>query len=243
MLRNLLIVTSLLFLLTSCAFTEEIHINNDGSGTYNFKIDMSEMMQEMQDMGTKDSTAASKSIDTTFNFKDILDEKKDSIAQLSKEEQAAIKAIADMNLHLQVDDEKGKMLMDFGLNFKDVSEIKNMEEKLTKAMSVNKNKGNAPLMNKSNVTFSLNGNNFVRKTIPKKLTTEEENEVDKSIQQSGSFLDGSMYKLIYHFEKKIKSVSHKKASISNDGKTLTIEVPMDSLVKNPKLLDFTLKLK
>ena len=243
MLRNLLIVTSLLFLLTSCAFTEEIHINNDGSGTYNFKIDMSEMMQEMQDMGTKDSTAASKSIDTTFNFKDILEEKKDSIAQLSKEEQAAIKAIADMNLHLQVDDEKGKMLMDFGLNFKDVSEIKNMEEKLTKAMSVNKNKGNAPLMNKSNVTFSLNGNNFVRKTIPKKLTTEEENEVDKSIQQSGSFLDGSMYKLIYHFEKKIKSVSHKEASISNDGKTLTIEVPMDSLVKNPKLLDFTLKLK
>ena len=243
MLRNLLLVSSLLFLLTSCAFTEEIHINNDGSGTYNFKIDMSEMMQEMQDMGTKDSTAASKSIDTTFNFKDILDEKKDSIAQLSKEEQAAIKAIADMNLHLQVDDEKGKMLMDFGLNFKDVSEIKNMEEKLTKAMSVNKNKGNAPLMNKSNVTFSLNGNNFVRKTIPKKLTTEEENEVDKSIQQSGSFLDGSMYKLIYHFEKKIKSVSHKEASISNDGKTLTIEVPMDSLVKNPKLLDFTLKLK
>ncbi|WP_117883615.1 hypothetical protein [Aureibaculum luteum] len=243
MLRNLLIVTSLLFLLTSCAFTEEIHINNDGSGTYNFKIDMSEMMQEMQDMGTKDSTAASKSIDTTFNFKDILEEKKDSIAQLSKEEQAAIKAIADMNLHLQVDDEKGKMLMDFGLNFKDVSEIKNMEEKLTKAMSVNKNKGNAPLMNKSNVTFSLNGNNFVRKTIPKKLTTEEENEVDKSIQQSGSFLDGSMYKLIYHFEKKIKSVSHKEASISNDGKTLTIEVPMDSLVKHPKLLDFTLKLK
>ena len=243
MLKKLLFITSLLFLLTSCAFTEEVHFKNDGSGTYNFKIDMSEMMQEMKEIGTKDSTKVSKVMDTTFFFKDILKEKKDSIAQLSEEDQASLRAIADMKLHMQVDEEKGKMLMNFGLNFKDVSEIKNIEEKLSKAMSVNKNKGNAPLMNKSNVTFSLNGNNFVRRTIPKKLTEEEIIEVDKGIQQSSSFLEGSMYKLIYHFEKKIKNISHKDASISKDGKTLTIIVPMDSLFKHPTLLDFKLKLK
>ncbi|RPD98518.1 hypothetical protein EGM88_04770 [Aureibaculum marinum] len=243
MLKNLSIAIALLFLLTSCAFTEEMHINNDGSGTYNFKMDMSEMMLEMQNLGTKDSTAPSKKIDTIFNFKDILEEKKDSIAQLPEKEQMAIKAIANMNLHMQVDDEKGKMLMDFGFNFKDVSEVKNIEEKLSKAMSINKNNSKASLTNKSNVTFEFDGKNFTRKTIPKKLSEEEEINADKQLQQSGSFLDGSVYKLIYHFERKIKNVTHKDAIISKDGKTLILEVPMDSLVKNPQLLDFTLKLK
>ena len=243
MFKNLLFAIGLLLMLTNCSFTEEVHINNDGSGSYNFKIDMSEMMAEMKDMGTKDTLKESKSIDTTFIFKDILEEKKDSIAQLSEEDQASLMAIADMNLHMQVDDEKGKMLMSFGMDFKDISNIKNIEEKLSKAMAVNKKRDNAPMMNKSNVTFKFDGKKFIRKTIPKKLTNEEENEVDKSIEQSGSFLEGSMYKLIYHFEKKIKSVSYKDAIISKNGKTLTIEVPMDSLIKHPTLLDFELKLK
>ncbi|MBJ2173209.1 hypothetical protein JBL43_03115 [Aureibaculum sp. A20] len=243
MLKNVSIIIGLMLLLTSCAFTEEMHINNDGSGSYNFKIDMSEMMQEMKDMGTKDSSSVSKSIDTTFNFKDILEEKKDSIAQLSAEEQVAIRAIADMNLHLQVDDEKGKMLMDFGLNFKDVSEVKNIEEKLSKAMAVNKKKAEGPVFNKSNVTFNFDGKNFTRKTVLKELSKAELEKVETELKESSSFLQGSTYKLVYHFEKKIKNVSIKDASISKDGKTLTIEVPMDSLVKNPQLLDFTLKLK
>jgi len=243
MLRNLLSTIGLLLIVTSCAFTEEVHFKNDGSGTYNFKIDMSEMMQEMKDLGTKDSTAVSKVMDTTFIFKDILEEKKDSIAQLSEEDQASLRAISDMKLHIHSDDEKGKMLMAFGLNFKNVSEMKNIEERLSKAMSVNKKKAEGPAFNKSNVTFNFDGKNFTRKTIAKDLSQEELEEVDKGIEQSSSFLEGSTYKLIYHFEKKIKNVSYKDYKISKDGKTLTIEVPMDSLVKYPTLLDFDLKLK
>ena len=174
MLKNLLFIVSLL-VLTSCGFTEEVYINNDGSGSYNFKIDMSEMMQEMKSMGTKDSLKESQSIDTTFIFKDILEEKKDSIAQLSPEDQASLMAIADMNLHLQVDDEKGKMLMDFGLNFKDISEVKNIEEKLSKAMAVNKKKATGPVFNKTNVTFNFDGNNFTRKTTGFELLIKHDN--------------------------------------------------------------------
>ncbi|MDY7393963.1 hypothetical protein UMM65_01810 [Aureibaculum sp. 2210JD6-5] len=244
MLKKFLFIISLLLLVTSCTFTEEVHFNKDGSGSYNFEVDMSEMLQEMKDMGTKeDSLSEPEVIDTTYYFRDILEEKKDSIAQLSEEDQASLRAIADMNVHMQVDEEKGKMLMAFGLDFKDVSDIKNIEEKLSKAMAVNKKQtNNPPMFNKSNVTFSFDGKNFTRKTIPKDLTKEEEEEVDKGIEQSGSFLEGSTYKLIYHFTKKIKTVTYKDANISNDGKTLTIEVPMDSLIKHPTLLDFKLKL-
>ncbi len=204
---------------------------------------MSEMLEEMKDLGTKDSLNKSEIIDTTYFFKDILEDKKDSIAQLSAEEQASLRAIADMNLHMQVDEENGKMLMDFGLSFKDISDIKNIEEKISKAMDVNKKESsNSPMFNKSNINFSFDGKNFTRKTILKKLSTEEEKKSDKALNESSSFLEGSAYKLKYHFEKKIKTVSLKDAKISDDGKTLTIEVPMDSLLKHPKLLDFKLKL-
>ena len=55
--------------------------------------------------------------------------------------------------------------------------------------------------------------------------------------------DETVYRIVYHFEDKIKSVSINGAKISNDRKTLTIEMPMDTVMKNPFLLDFKVKLK
>lgn len=245
MLKRIFFIGSLSLLLTSCAFTEEMYINKDGSGSYNFGIDMSEMLQEMKEIGTKEDTLSEPEvIDTTYSFKDVLEEKKDSIAQLTEEDQAALRAIADMDVRIQVDEEKGKMLMNFGLDFKDVSEIKDIEEKLSKAMAVSRKQStNRPMLNKSKVTFNFDGKNFTRKTILKKLSEEEEEKSDKALGESSSFLEGSTYKLIYHFEKKIKKVSRKDVTISNDGKTLTLVVPMDSLIKYPDMLDFKLKLK
>lgn len=244
MIKNLLLIGSILLLLTSCAFKEEVHIKNDGSGSYEFTIDMSPMMEAMKEGGFKqDSLKKPQLVDTTFVFKDILEDKKDSIAQLSIKDQASLKAIEDMKLHVKIDEAEGKGLMSFGLDFDNISEVKNIEEKLFKGMAVNKKQSDGPSLNKSNVTFSFDGDNFTRKTILKNLSEEEEEEVDKSIEQSGSFLEGSMYTLIYHFESKIKTVSHKEALISKDGKTVIIEVPMDSIIKYPKYLDFDLKLK
>lgn len=240
---NLLSIISLLILLSSCVYTEEVHIKNDGSGSYNFTIDMGPMMQEMQSMGTKDSLKPSNAIDTTFIFNDILEEKKDSIAQLSAEDKASIKALAGMKLRMQVDEEQGEALMAFGLDFNNISEVKNMEEKLFKAMAMNKKQPEGASLNKSNVVFSFDGKNFARKTILKTMTKDEEEKVDTQLEQSSSFLQGSTYTLIYHFEKKIKKVSYKDAKISDDGKSVTIEVAMDSLIKYPKMLDFELRLK
>ncbi len=77
----------------------------------------------------------------------------------------------------------------------------------------------------------------------KDLSEEKLKKVDESIKQSSSFLEGSVYRLVYHFENEIKNVSFKGATISDDKKTMTIEMPMDSIVKNPKLLNFKVKLK
>jgi hypothetical protein len=89
----------------------------------------------------------------------------------------------------------------------------------------------------------MNGNTFHRKVTLKKLSEEEEKEFNNSIEQSSSFLEGSLYKVIYHFENEIKNVSFEGAQISPNKRTLTIEIPMDSVLKNPRLLDFEVLLK
>jgi len=236
--KNLFLFISITFLLTSCMFTEEIYINNNGSGTYSFKVDMSEMIKSMGDMSPKDSLKESKVLDTIIFFKDILEEKKDSIAKLSKEDKEIIETLKDMKLHMQVDEEKGKMLLDFNLDFSDISELKNMEQKIVKAQSL-KEKKDKSAPTQADVSYLFNGKIFRRKVIPKDLSEEELTK----IREASSFLEGGLYKIIYHFEKKIKSVSFKGAQISDDKKTVTIEVPMDSIIKNPKLLDFEVKLK
>ncbi|AUX19344.1 hypothetical protein [Flavobacterium columnare] len=71
-----------LVVLTSCVFTEEIEINQDGSGKYAFAIDGSSLIAMMP----KDSSKLGKTIDSVFTFKQLLEEKKDSIAKLSIEE-------------------------------------------------------------------------------------------------------------------------------------------------------------
>ncbi len=238
--KTLLLFIGLITSLTNCMFTEEIYINNNGSGNYAFKIDMSEMMKSMGEMSPKDSLKESKVLDTIVFFKDILEKNKDSIATLDKEDKEIIEALKDLKLHMQVDEEKGKMLMDFKMDFKNISELKNMEQKIAKAQALSdKKKKDKSLPSNSDVSYSFKDKIFSRKVTLKDLSEEQLNE----IKEASSFLEGGLYKIIYHFESEIKSVSFKGAQLSDDKKTMTIEIPMDSIIKNQKLLDFEVKLK
>ena len=242
--KTFLLFAGLIAGLNSCMFTEELYIKNDGSGQYSFKMDMSEMMESMKDMSNRDSLKEPEILDTIILFRDLLEEKKDSIQKLSDNEKASLEAIQDLKLHMQVDEKNSKMLLDFGLDFENVSDLKNMQEKISKAQALNENKNeDNDLKSKADVEYSFDGKIFRRNVIMRDLSDEKLQEVERSIKQSSSFLDGSIYKIIYHFESKIKSVSIKDAKISKDKKNLTIEVPLDSVMKNPKWLDFEVNLK
>ena len=101
---------------------------------------------------------------------------------------------------------------------------------------------NAPTSD-SEVKYSYNGKKFIRKVEKRKLSPEEKEAYKKSLEQSASFLDGSSYKLEYHFPKAIKSTTYKGALFSDDRKTMYIQADMKSITENPKLLDFEVILK
>lgn len=243
--KNLLITCILSIAFISCTFTEEIYLNNDGSGSYTFKMDMGEMMESMKGMSSRDTVNELKVIDTTMYFKDIIAEMKDSISKLSSDERDVINALKDFKLRMLVDEEKGKMLMNIGVDFTHISNLKNMEAKISKAQSLSdkKKSSSPPMPSNSDTEYSFDGKTFKRIVTLKDLSDEEGEQFKKSMSQSSSFLDGSNYKIIYHFENEIKKVSSELIKISDDRKTMILQMPMDTIIKNPKLLDFEVILR
>jgi hypothetical protein len=226
-------------LLTSCQFTEEITLNKDGSGIYKLNMDMSTMMGAMKGMNQNDSIKKeNEKIDTTLFMRDLIEQNKDSISKLSKEQQASLEAIKDLKMHISLDEEKGIMLYDFILDFNNLSELDNISKKIEKAQNFQGNKSEEkPNVENYRVEYLYENNHFSRKVIMIQLNPEEQEMFDKKIEEGKMIMEGSNYKLVYHFPYKIKNVNYKAAQFSEDHKTLMIEVPMDSLIKNPQLLD------
>ncbi len=232
--------------LVSCVFTEEIYVKNNGSGSYTFKMDMSKMLVAMNEMGSENDTLQKEpeKIDSLIYFKDILEERKDSIALLSADEKELLKSIEDLKLHLYMDEEKNQMNMDFLFDFKNLDELKNMNDRVQKAQSMSdKKQKNNSFESNSDVEYSFDNNIFSRKVTLKNFTKEQQEAYQKEINQAASMFDETVYRIVYRFDDPIKSVSIDGGQISKDGKTFTLEMPMDSVLKNPLLLNFEVKLK
>lgn len=211
--------------ITSCQFTEEITLKKNGSGQYKLNLDMSAMMGAISEMGQNDSIKKEKEkIDSTFFIKDIIEQNKDSIAQLPEEQRKLIEALKDLKMHIHLDEEKGEMQYDFIVDFKDLSELDNIKRKVEKAQKLQDNKGDAKeSIENHDVFYSYTKKHFRRQVVMKELTEEEQEAYEAKMEESKMFLGGSVYKLIYHFPKKIKKVNYKEAQFSSDHKTLTIE--------------------
>ncbi len=246
--KKLLVLALAILSLSACQMTEEITFNEDGSGMYDFKMDMGAMMKMGKGMeNSKDSLAekkAPKVKDTIIQFSDLLEKMQDSLNNLTPEEKESFKYLKKMSLRLQMDESKDEMLLSYILPFKDVSELENILNDINKIEKKRRGtsgemKGMDKVIPKSKVRYSFNKHSFKRTSI-----LNEKN--NKKQEQDSTFKNNDLkqifqmlsYKIIYHFPKKIKSVSYKDALLSADAKTLHIEVPMDKMIKNPKLLDF-----
>lgn len=240
---QILLSAMLIALASACNFTEEIHINEDGSGKLSISFDGSEMMEMAGDELTKTNE---KAIDSIISFKDFLEEKKDSIAQLPIEEQEKLKKLEPFNMRMVMNPEKKEMMFDLYSEFKNVSEVNDAFGAFQDASSIGgkSNPQQGPMKSAeqpTEVDYSFNKNKFSRKA---KIVDQElfQQQLD-SLQGAEMFLSGSTYTLKYHFPKKIKSTTAEDATFSQDGKTLIYEVNFMELMKNPSVLDLEVELE
>jgi len=112
-------VAILAILLVSCQFTETLVMNEDGTGTMAISMDLSEMMAFSGEMA-QDSSMVKQ--DTIVSFKDLLEQKKDSIAQLPMAEQKRLKAMKNYKMKMVTDPETNKEVIDIFTDFQNISE-------------------------------------------------------------------------------------------------------------------------
>ncbi|SEL73011.1 hypothetical protein SAMN04487910_3201 [Aquimarina amphilecti] len=234
-------------LLVGCQFSEDLHINEDGTGKISFNFDGSEIMQMG---GDKITEGKEEVIDSTLVFKDFLEEKKDSIAQLPKEEQEKLKKLESFKMHMLMNPQSKEMKFDLYSEFKKVEELGDVFNSFKTASTIGNQKKASPAgdplagskgEDPTEVIYSYGENKFKRIT---KILDKDKLEMSlDSLEQMKMFLASSKYKINYHFPKKIKKISSEKAMFSQDGKSFTLEVGFLEYMADPTVLDVEVELE
>ena len=209
------------------------------------QMDLSEMMAFGGEM-SQDSTFVKQ--DTIIAFKDILEEKKDSIARLPKEEQRRIKAMENYFLKVFSDPTENKMVIDVFVDFKSVSEAQDLMKGFEQTSGFIPGSDANPEEGSSESEPELIG---VKYSFKKGVFTRDAYIKDKerhkaqvdSMKQTEAFMGEMMYKLKYTFPKKIAKSSVEDATYSLDGKTIVIERRFIDYFKNPDVLDVVVELE
>ncbi|MEO8534241.1 MAG: hypothetical protein ABI441_10835 [Flavobacterium sp.] len=243
-LYKLLAFSFLLVTLTSCTFTEDIYVNDNGSGKFSVDMDGSSLMAMAGDqIGSQMGAEAKKDIDSTFTFKQLFEAKKDSIAKLSPESQKELKKIENFVVHTKMSSEKKEFLMTLSTDFKNVNELQDVLQTLSTFQKLEQggaaatpfggNFGN----NNSKLSYTYTGKKFTRTAVIDQQKLAEKAK-DTAADMSKMIFASSNYILKYHFPKKIKKVSNPNALFSEDRKTITIQYPFTDYMENPDKLNF-----
>ena len=106
-----------LVLATSCNFTKNITISEDGTDNVTMDMDASKIMAMAGKELAKEGGAG---MDTTIYIKDMLAAKKDSIAKLPKEEQERLKKPENFKMKMLMDPDAQQFKVSLFKNFKKV---------------------------------------------------------------------------------------------------------------------------
>jgi len=247
MLRKIIALLVLSISFVSCQFTETMTLNEDGSGRMTISMDLGEMMAMMGEMG-KDSTMVK--TDTIFSFKEMFDEKRDSISQLSAEEQQKLKALENYSIRMDMDPEENKMIVDIFNDFKDVSEANDlmkafdeMDDVMPSMGGDDNNEGKEEDGEDNNVGVRYTFRKGVFKRDAYIIDVEKHKAQVDSMASVESFMNAMTYKIKYTFPRKIKSASVDDAMFSSDGKTIEFERSFVDYIKNPDVMDLEVKLE
>ncbi|WP_274475358.1 hypothetical protein [Mangrovimonas aestuarii] len=243
-LTTLMLAVMALFF-TSCQFTENIYINPDGSGKVSLDFDASSIMQMA---GDEISEEGEKAIDSVFSFKEVLKEKQDSIAQLSKAEQERLKKMEKFSMRMQMDPAEKTMMFNMFADFKNVGEIEDLFSAMNNAQQFSDKAGanGTPLSDAFSgettaTSYSYKGNVFKR--ISKVTNKELQAQYLDSLGEMKMMLASSNYKLNYHFPKKIKTVSREDVMFSEDRKSMTLTMNFIEYLSNPEGLNVEVELE
>lgn len=229
--------------LSSCQFSENIYINEDGTGKMEFSFDGTELMKMAGD-GLGETNE--KAMDSTFSFKELFESKKDSIAQLPAEEQAIFEELKNFTMRMVMNPETKEMKMDLITEFKSVGELQDMFSKMNKLQALNKDQNTNPTGSMGQAGFTDLNYEYNGKIFKRNVTITDKTLHQKMIDSLGEMTEmyaSSTYKLNYHFPKPVKSVSNENALFSADRKMVTVSYSFMDYLLDPEALNLEVVLE
>ena len=241
--KNKFVLTMLpvLGLLTSCAFSEEINLNEDGSGDITLNFDGSAFMEMAGDMSDGPQEQA---VDTVIYFADILREAKDSIAQLPEVEQEKFRQLAPYRMQMHTDPEAKEMTMSLARNFDRIEDIEDALKAFRQTGMLEKDMDANKLSDfgaTTNTTYGFTSDKFFRKSIITDSILHQQ-RID-SMGQGASFFESTAYMLKINFPRPIAKATGSGNEISPDRKTLVRQVNFMEYMIDPSVLDVEVTLE
>ncbi len=166
---------------------------------------------------------------------------------LPEKDKMLLESLKNFKIHTLMDEEKGVYFYEMSMDFDNASELYNMTERINKLSQLNSKveseSGNDDTKIYHKVKYEFKGRKFARKVNINPLYQKDRAEYDKKLKDVLQFLTGSPYHIVIHFPRRVKKASIDGYKLSDDGKTLIIDTTIDSLMRNPKLYDFEVKLR
>ena len=244
---SLLICGSLL--LTSCLeSTQEITLNDDGSGTVSNTNDMSVLIGLVKQMGAGQELekAGDQKIDSSFS----LAAGADSIPNLTPEEKELVKK-GTANIIMNLKEEK--FVTNIKFPFSSASEIqacnklsgKILAETMKSQMGAGMPMGGGEMPEASSLddyyTYEFSNGELKRKLNKEKYAGAADDEYLKGIKEAGSMGLEMKANYIINLPRPAKEAEGKGLKLSDDKKKVTISVSIDDFFEDPSLLEFKIK--
>lgn len=259
--KKIFLVAFISIVFVSCNVQERILFDENMGGTYEMSFDLSAMLEVASKNGPATSDKPKKKIDTLIVFSEMLTQFKDSIATLPPKKQEELAKLENMTMHMQMDEENNVFKFSTTKTFNQFSEIAFVSDQMDEVFNMAKNQGvgaksagpGSDMLKTDKVIYTFENNTFSRLDEKAKnlkdangrgevdeTNTEEDAQGDMlkgMLAEFDDMLKNSNMTLEYSFPKQVKSVSHKDAKISEDGKTVTYNIDWKTLLDDKKILE------
>lgn len=233
----------ILIFLTSCQVTEIININADGSGS----IEVVRLRDENSYMQLAGESYSREEVfkDTTYVFKEYIGKYKENFSKYTAEEQKLMRKNSNVKVYKKESSFEKEFKSVFSLDFNKVSEIPDLYKTEDYANDIKYNYALTAENHYYKIDYDFDGKVFKRLvTITNPAELQKTKEEFKNAHSKYTALKLTQtYTLLYHFPRKIKSVSNEKAIISSDKKNVTIEFQLSACMQNPEMTNLEVVLE
>jgi len=238
---------------------EEIAINENGSGVFNTKMDMSQLIELMQTFAGEEKMSEEgldRVIDTVVNFKTLIDSAKEMTAEQKE-------LMKDGKMHMQLNVKEKLFKMDLNIPYKNFASLQkllsgggvtgNVMSEMMKGV-FGKNKDNNADSSAEPQMFGggmddLTGFYDVtvnKNVISKKVNAEkfkaltEKPEMAQIKQMSGSGME-ILYTTTIRLPRPVKNSDNALFKLSDDKKTITMKYNMLEMLETPEKFSYTIE--